>query len=93
MFLPALAPVYFPASAIDGSNTSALWLGFMGFLQSTLGAWFMLRNEAVPMAVRLMTLRLPTFKPAERAARGLVLRPLRGSYSGEQSNAGQRLAA
>ena len=93
IFLPVLAPAYFAANALDGSNTSALWLGVMGLFQGSMGTFFILRNEAVPLAVRLMTFRLPTFKPAERAARGLFLRPLQGGYMAGPSNDNQRLAA
>ena len=94
LFLPVLAPGYFVANAPDGSNTSALWLGVMGFFQGVMGTFFILRNEGVPLAVRLMTLRLPTFRPAERSSvPNFVLRPLQAGYMGAQSNEEQRLAA
>lgn len=92
-FLPAVLPTYFMVKAIDGSNTSELWLAFMGLLQGALGIVCILRNEAVPFAVRLMTLRLPTLKPAERVAPALILRPLRTGYMGGQAGDDQRLAA
>ena len=93
IFLPALAPVFFVVRAMDGSNTSELWLVVMGVLQGMMGVSFIIRNEATPLAVRLMTLRLPTFKPSERVAPALILRPLRGGYVGGQSSGNQRLAA
>jgi len=94
MFLPALLPAYFMVKAMDGSNTSELWLCLMGGLQGALGISCIIRNEAVPFAIRLMTLRLPTLTPAERNAPALILRPLRsGGYMGGQGNEEQRLAA
>ena len=94
IFLPVLAPGYFIANATDGSSTSALWLGLMGLFQGSMGSFFILRNEAIPLAVRLMTLRLPSFKPAERStAPGFILRPLQNSYMNGQSNEDQRMAA
>jgi hypothetical protein len=93
MFLPAVAPAYFTASALDGSNSSALWLNVMGLLQGSLGTFFILRNETTPLIIRLMTLRFPTLKPAERTAAGFIMRPLQGGYMDGQSNDNQRLAA
>lgn len=94
LFLPVLAPTYFVANATDGSNTSALWLGLMGSLQSSLGTFFIFRNEGMALAVRLMTLRLPTLKPAERrSVPGFVLRPLEAGYMSSSSNDEQRVAA
>ena len=93
IFLPTLAPSSFGANSLDGSSTSALWLGVMGMFQGSMGLFFILRNETVPLAVRLMRLRLPTFKPAERLARGFILRPLRDGYLGGESAENQRLAA
>jgi hypothetical protein len=93
-FLPVLVPGYFIANAADGSNTSALWLGVMGLSQGFMGTFFIMRNEAIPLAVRLMTLRLPSFKPAERSTvPGFLLRPLQNSYMTGQSNEDQRVAA
>lgn len=92
-FLPALAPGFFVAQATDGSNTSELWLVAMGTLQVMMGVSFIIRNEAAPLAVRLMALRLPAFKPVERVVPALILRPLRGGYVGGRSSGNQRLAA
>lgn len=93
IFMPVLIPDYFVADAVDGSSTSALWLGVMGMFQGAMGTLFILRNETLPLLVRLMTLRLPTFKPAERIAPALILRPVQGGYAGNQSQHSQRLAA
>jgi hypothetical protein len=96
-FAPAFFPEYFAAKALDGSSTSALWLGVMGLFQGSMGITFLIRNEAVPFAVKLMTLRLPTFNPSERSVPGFVLRPLRDGYLSLESNADsnndQRVAA
>ncbi len=47
--LPAVWPEYFPSDSIDGSNTSALWLLFMGLVQSWLGLWGIASNEIAPL--------------------------------------------
>lgn len=94
LFLPVLAPTFFVANSPDGSNTSALWLAMMGLFQGSLGTFFIFRNEGMPLAVRLMTLRLPTFKPAERRSLpDFVLRPLDAGYMTSQTNDEQRVAA
>jgi hypothetical protein len=93
IFLPVLMPAYFVAKAMDGSNTSGLWLGVMGLFQGSMGVGFIIRNEAAPLAIRLMTLRLPTFKPAERVSPAVILRPLRAGYMGSRTDDNQRVAA
>jgi hypothetical protein len=92
IFVPAFFPASFAANALDGSSTSALWLGVMGLFQGSMGAFFIMRNEAAPLAVRLMTLRLPTLRPAERRAPAMILRPLQGGYIGGQGG-DERIAA
>ncbi len=96
-FAPAFFPQYFAANALDGSSTSALWLGVMGLFQGAMGIACLILNEAVPFAVKLMTLRLPTFKLPERAMPGFVLRPLPDGYLSLRGNANsnddQRVAA
>jgi hypothetical protein len=47
--LPAVCPDYFPSTSIDGSNTSALWLFFMGPVHAWLGLWWIARNEIAPL--------------------------------------------
>ena len=48
MFLaPVEFPQFFPPNAMDGSCTSALWLGLMGALQLAMGAGFAAYNETV----------------------------------------------
>lgn len=96
-FAPAFFPEYFVASALDGSSTSALWLGVMGLFQGSMGLACFIRNEAVPLTVKLMTLRLPTFKRSGRRVQGVVLRPVRNHYlsleTGTDTDTDQRLAA
>jgi len=43
--LPTLAPEYFPPHAIYGTNTSELWLAFMGIVLGLIGATSLLANE------------------------------------------------
>lgn len=96
-FAPAFFPEYFAIKALDGSSTSAVWLCVMGLFQGSMGISCIIRNEAVPFTVKLMTLRLPAFGPSERPLRGFVLRPLRDGYlsfkGNADSNQAQRVAA
>ena len=96
-FAPAFFPDYFAIKALDGSSASALWLGVMGLFQGSMGIVCLIRNEAIPFTVKLMTLRLPTFSPSERPVPGFVLRPFRDGYlsfeGNTDSNREQRVAA
>jgi hypothetical protein len=92
-FAPALLPDSFAVRALDGSSTSALWLGVMGLFKAAMGIFYVGRNEAVPFASRFLSLRLPVFKPASRALPELLLRPLREGYLSPSSDQDQRLAA
>jgi hypothetical protein len=96
-FAPAFFPEYFAVKALDGSSTSALWLAVMGLLQGSMGIACIIRNEAVPFTVKLMTLRLPNFAPSGRPATGFILRPLRNGYLSLEttvdSDNNERLAA
>jgi hypothetical protein len=47
LFAPAELPQFFPGDAVDGSNTSALWLGLMGLIQSVLGLAVAMHNETI----------------------------------------------
>ena len=53
--LPTMASQAFPPTAIDGSNTSVLWLGVMGLLQGALGGLFLVRERVLPLLVQWMT--------------------------------------
>ncbi len=44
--LPVAFPAWFPASAIDGSSTRAIWLEVMGVVQAGLGVSFLLAQYA-----------------------------------------------
>ena len=70
--LPGVVPGYFPPNCLDGANTSALWLQFMGWVNGVLGAGFTLHLEVLPPLVRALAWRpapLPEFIPAQ------ILRP------------------
>ena len=92
-FVPALLPDSFAVRALDGSSTSALWLGVMGLFKAAMGIFYVARNEAVPFAVRLMTLRFPVFKPVSRVLPELLLRPLRDGYLSTSSDHDRRRLA
>ena len=73
VMLPSTIPGWFPPShALDGSSTSALWLGLMGWVNDAIGAWFLARNELLPMAERMLAWRP---QPLGDFAPGEILRP------------------
>lgn len=71
--LPTLTPEMFPPHVIYGSNTSALWLAFMGIVNGVVGAGFLVSNEVWSL-VR-PALEWPPQPAIERAPTGVVLRP------------------
>jgi len=93
IFLPAIDPILFQVTALDGASTSALWLIVMGCFQGSLGLAFIVRNEAAPLAVRLMNLRFPAIRPVIRSAPAQVLRPLPRGLTHGRSGEAQRMAA
>jgi hypothetical protein len=72
-FLPIVFPQWFPRNCIDGANTSALWLGFMGIVQGALGgfylAWHLVQSFAVwwltPRQVEPAAMPEPAFATRE----------------------------
>jgi len=89
--LPMLAPAYFPPNSLDGSNTSALWLQLMGWVNGGLGAGCVARLQLLPVIGQALAWRpapLPKFVPAEMLRPALSLD--HGDYldgDGEQSAA------
>ena len=59
IFLPAYAPESFLAKAMDGSNTSTLWLELMGGMNFLLGMITALRNELTRLALAFEAMDLP----------------------------------
>jgi len=96
-FLPAFLPAYFPATGLDGTNTSALWLEVMGAVNNLIGISLVAR--VVPAAVtRMLAWRMPVPAPrpvvAARVLRPVLqLQPLPELYRGLKQKAGRRLAA
>jgi hypothetical protein len=87
--LPALAPAQFPPNSLDGGNTSALWLQFMGWVMGGVGTVYLLGCGVWPAVVRVLAWR-PAPLPAT------VLRPsfdleVAEGYGEERS--GQTMAA
>ncbi len=73
LLLPSTVPDWFPPNhALDGSNTSALWLEFMGWVNDAIGAWFAWCNELLPRAERALAWRPQS---REEFAPGQILRP------------------
>ncbi|MES2694224.1 MAG: hypothetical protein V4773_12185 [Verrucomicrobiota bacterium] len=66
-FAPLLAPEYFPASAIDGSSTRALWLQVVGLAQTLVGISFIVTLGVMPAIARWLAAApalLPRWKNA-----------------------------
>jgi hypothetical protein len=75
--LPLLAPAQFPPNSLDGSNTSALWLQLMGWVNSGLGAGYVTRLEVLPAVAQLLAWR-PALPPEMQPAQ--ILRPAMDLY-------------
>lgn len=61
--LPQLAPTWFPPTGLDGSSARALWLELMGVVQTLLGGAHVLREMAVPAAIRWLAVTPPPVAP------------------------------
>lgn len=84
---PVVAPDYFPASAIDGTSTRALWLQVMGIVQATLGGGYLIRRLAQTAEETLAT----TGRLLSRAFGLHAVRPLR--YDDALDSAGSEQVA
>jgi hypothetical protein len=71
---PAAAPDFFPPGRLDGTNTSALWLQAMGWLNALIGLGYLARLELVPL-LRFCATRLTRADDEFDALE--ALRPLR----------------
>jgi hypothetical protein len=76
-FIPSLVPAWFPPNEIDGSNASELWLGFMGWVQITIGA---IRFGHSLLGVLATALE---YDPAQAAARAAAPIPTGAFAHGE----------
>jgi hypothetical protein len=56
--LPMAASGAFPPTGIDGSNTRALWLGLVGWVQMAIGAAWLGQAAVARVASRLATFGL-----------------------------------
>lgn len=61
--LPMIAPAWFVPTGIDGASTRALWLEFMGLVQTAIGGGRVLWQLAVPALVRWLTYVPQTMAP------------------------------
>lgn len=85
--VPWMAPGYFAPNGLDGANTSALWLQFMGWVNGGLGAGYALRLQVLPVLVRALAWRPalpPELQPAE------LLRPALDLYEEFESATDER---
>jgi hypothetical protein len=87
--LPALAPAWFPPNSLDGFNTSALWLQFMGWVMGGIGIIHLMLCQVVPVVVRMLEWR-PVARPASVLRPSFNLEDAAG-YAAERS--GQTMAA
>lgn len=75
--LPLLAPAQFPPNSLDGSNTSALWLQLMGWVNGGLGAGYAARLQVLPAVAQVLAWR-PVLPPEMHPAQ--ILRPAMDLY-------------
>lgn len=75
--LPLLAPAQFPPTSLDGSNTSALWLQLMGWVNGGLGAGYAARLQVLPAIAQVLAWR-PALPPEMQPAQ--MLRPAMDLY-------------
>lgn len=85
--LPLLAPAHFPPNSLDGANTSALWLQFMGWVNGGLGAGYVARLQVLPAVAQVLAWR-PVLPPEMRPAR--ILRPAMDFYGEIESLGDER---
>lgn len=92
--LTLVAPGLFPPNGLDGANTSALWLQFMGWVSGGLGAGYLVRLQVLPVLVRAPGWR-PPLPPELRPAfvPAGILRPALGLGEEFGPNTGERRAA
>jgi len=82
--LPLVSPTQFPPDSLDGANTSALWLQFMGLVNGGIGTVYLWLLEMLPFVVHVMAWRpapLPDLIPAK------ILRPALNLDAGGYSRA------
>lgn len=85
--LPLVAPAQFPPNSLDGANTSALWLQFMGWVNGSIGTAYLGLLELLPFVAQVLAWRpvLPLeMQPAE------LLRPAMDFYKEIESIADER---
>ena len=86
--LPQLAPQWFPAGALDGSSTRALWTQTMAVVQGAVGCAFLIRHGFVPVLSRWLVLaQSATAAPLVATAAG------REEVGAEPSEQGALIAA
>ncbi|HEY0862495.1 MAG TPA: hypothetical protein VGD97_00180 [Lacunisphaera sp.] len=85
--LPLLAPAHFPPNSLDGANTSALWLQFMGWVNGGLGAGYAARLQVLPAVAQVLAWR-PALPPEIQPAQ--ILRPAMDLYAEIESLADER---
>ena len=85
--LPMLVPAFFPPSSLDGSNTSALWLQLMGWVNGGLGAGYVTRLQVLPAVAQALAWR-PALPPEMQPAQ--ILRPAMDFYEEIEASADGR---
>jgi len=76
--LPLVAPAQFPPSSVDGANTSALWLQFMGWVNGGIGTVYLWLLEVLPFVAQVLAWR-PALTPEMQPAK--LLRPALDLYA------------
>ena len=89
-FVPESCPGFFVPDKISGSNTSALWLEFMGLALGSLGARFLAETVGSTLYFHYLSWRFPVEQPTA----AVVLRPaLASAYDEWEEDDSQQLVA
>lgn len=89
ILVPTYAPGLFPPNAFAG-NSSGLWVEFMGWVNSLMGAGYLVATQVYAAARRFLTWQPDRSAPARSAQ---ILRPPLGLARSNRAAADQRRAA
>ena len=82
IFVPLHAPEIFISDDFSKLSRSTLWLNFMGWVNGTLGGFYLVKNAVVPQIIRILEWR--PVSPKE-LLNGQLLRPAMKIYTEVES--------
>ena len=83
ILVPLHAPEMFGADDFSKFSRSTLWFSFMGWVNGTLGGFYVIKNAVVPQIIRMLEWR--PVSPKE-LLNGQLLRPAREIYAEVESS-------